>query len=278
MCTAKTKSVPAVERALTIFEIMGAARKGLTLSEIARSLELPKSSVHYVLSTLERRGYLYRRGERGRYMFTSKLFSLASSAQSGLGLGEESRPFLRQLMESTGLTVHMALLEQNELVLIEKAEPTPFRLPSWVGKRMAIHCTGLGKALLAHLPEERINQIIRQGLMQYNDNTIVSSRKLLQELARIRQLGYSLDDEEETVGLRCVGAAVLGSGQAIAAISIAGGTHEITSDNLESLAAKLKGTAEKLSRHLMAHAPEMEGSGASDDVLQTSKKETEVSR
>jgi len=254
MSDAKTKSVPAVERALTILEIVASSRKGLTLSEIARKMELPKSSAHYVLSTLERRGYLYRSIGRAHYMFTAKFFTLASSTLSGLSLREEARPSLRRLMESTGLTVHMALLEQNEVVLIEKAEPSPSRLPTWVGKRMAIHCTGVGKALLAYLPEERVNQIIRHGLIRYNDNTIVSARKLLQELARIRQLGYALDDEEETIGLRCLGAPILdGSGQPIAAISIAGTTDEVTPENLEALVAQLKGIARELSRHLATH-------------------------
>ncbi len=256
MSSLKTKSVPAVEKALTIFEMLAASKKGLRLSEMARNMGLPRSSTHYVLLTLQRRGYLFRSGERRRYMFTSKFFSLANSTLSGLSIREQSRPLLRALMERTGLTVHMALLDQDELVLVERiAPPVPFQLATWVGKRMAGHCTGAGKALLAYLPEAILDRVISHGLIRYNDNTIVSPKKLREELAHVRQRGYALDDEEETIGLRCVGAPVLDATKwAIAAISIAGTTSQITPENLTSLTEKLTQTASALTQHLVYDA------------------------
>jgi DNA-binding IclR family transcriptional regulator len=256
MAGLKTKSVPSVERALTIFEMLAASEKGLTLSDVARNLELPRSSTHYIMLTLQRRGYVLRNGERGRYRFTSRFFSLANTTLSGLSLRVQSRPYLRALMEKTGLTVHMALLEQNELVIIEKIEPpVPFQLATWVGKRMAMHCTGAGKALLAYVPEPILDQVIRHGLIRYNDNTIVSPRKLKEELAQVRKRGYAVDDEEETIGLRCVGAPVLGATEsAVATISIAGTTDQITPENLTPMAEVLTQTACALSQHLVYDA------------------------
>src|SRR5690242_17946940 len=120
MLATKTQSVPALERALTILESLSKSRHGLTLSQLARSLELPKSSVHCLLLTFERHGYLHRDEASGRYRLGLRLCDLANVALSGVILREQSAPLLVQLRESTQLTTHMAVLEQDEVVLIEK--------------------------------------------------------------------------------------------------------------------------------------------------------------
>src|SRR5512133_2205804 len=119
----KTPSVPALERALAILELLAASRAGVTLPEVAEKLRLPKSSVHCLLLTLERHGYLHRNEKTNRFLFGAKLFSLGNMALSGLELREVAAPFLRALMESTHLTAHLAILERHEAVLIDKAEP-----------------------------------------------------------------------------------------------------------------------------------------------------------
>jgi DNA-binding IclR family transcriptional regulator len=247
-----TKSVPALERALMILEVLAKSKDGLTLSQITRKLGIPKSSAHSLLLTLERRGYLHRNVQTGRYMFGFKLFSLANMALKNIELREQARPFLKALMESTELTVHMAMLEDNEVVIIDKIEPPGLlKLGTWIGKRMDVHCTGVGKAYIAYLPEEEIDRLIAPGLARYNENTITSARKLKEELARIRKLGYSLDDEEETIGLRCIGAPIFDhTGQVVASISVAGTTAQITSENLTWLAERVKQTASAISRQL----------------------------
>jgi DNA-binding IclR family transcriptional regulator len=246
----KTPSVPALERALAILELLAASRAGLTLPEIAKELRLPKSSVHCLLVTLERHRYLHRNERTNRYLFGSKLFSLGNMTLAGLELRETAAPLLRTLMERTRLTVHLAILERHEAVLIDKVEPPGiFKLATWLGKRMDVHCTGVGKALIAHLPEEDLNVLVReQGLPRHNDNSLVSVRKLKEELARIRQLGYSTDDEEDEVGLRCIGAPIFDhSGKVAAAISISGTTSQIREDNSSALALELKKTAAAVS-------------------------------
>lgn len=248
----KTKSVPAVERALTILEMLANSRTGLTLAEITRHLGIARSSAHYLLSTLERKGYLQRNSQTARYMFGLKLFSLANMALSGLGVREQAVPFLNALREKTRLTVNMAILEHHEVVLIEKVEPPGIlRLATWVGQRLPLHCTSLGKALLAYLPEVELVRLIEPGLLRHNENTIVSAKKLKEQLARIRQLGYSVDDEEATIGLRGIGAPILDpTVRAIASISVAGTTAEITPENSSSLAEKVKQTAVAISQQI----------------------------
>ena len=204
----KTPSVPAVERVLSILELLAGSRAGMPLPDIARELGLPKSSVHCLLVTLERRGYLHRNERTGCYLFGSKLFSLGNLALSGRELRDVAAPFLRALMEKTRLTVHLAVLERNEAVIIDKVEPSSmFKLATWLGKRMDVHCTGVGKALIAYLPDEELRRLVEErGLPRHNENSIVTIRKLKDELVRARRRGYAIDDEEDEIGLRCIGA------------------------------------------------------------------------
>jgi len=248
----KTKPVPALERGLTILEMLANSRTGLTLAEVTRHLALPRSSAHYLLSTLERNGYIQRNKQTSRYVFGLKLFCLANMALSGLEVRQQAAPFLKELGQRTKLTVNMAILDQNEVVLIEKVEPPSiFRLATWVGQRLPVHCTGLGKAFLVHFSEPELDRIIKLGLLRHNENTLVSARKLKDQLQLVRQLGYALDNEEATIGLRGIGVPILDSaGKAIASISISGTTSQITGENLGSLANIVKQTGIAISQCL----------------------------
>ncbi len=247
----KTPSVPALDRGLAVLELIANSRAGLTLPEIGRELELPKSSVHCLLVTLERRGYLRRNERTSRYLFGSKLFSLANLSLSGLKVRQLAAPHMLALTERTGLTTHLAVLERNEAVLVEKVEPRGvFKLATWLGKRMDLHCTSLGKALLSHMREEELARVVREtGLPRHNDNCIASLRKLNEELARGRHLGYSIDDEEDEIGHRCVGAPIFEeAGQIAGAVSISGTTLQLREDNSQALAQEVVRTAQAITR------------------------------
>ena len=250
MSTLRTPSVPSLERALRILEILADSHRGLTLSNLSTRTGLPKSSVHSLLLTLERTGYLHRSEVTGRYLFGIKMFSLATSSINRLELKEQALPFLLPLAQETGLTVHMAIPERGTAILIEKIDPPGLiRLATWPGKQMDLHCTGVGKALLAHLPKEEVSKLIRgYGLPQHNSKTLSSAKRLREELAQIREQGYSYDDEEDEIGLRCIGAPVLDhNGVCIAGISIAGTTAQIHPDNLDVLARRVRKVADTIS-------------------------------
>jgi DNA-binding IclR family transcriptional regulator len=250
---ARTRSAPAVDRALSILEMLATTGHGLTLPDLARRLDLPKSSVHCLLLTLERRGYLIRNECTGRYLFGLRLFGLAKLALCRIGLRERAAPFLRELMRRTHLTVHMAILEQDEAVVVEKFEPPGMlQLASFVGKRMELHCSGVGKALLAYLSEDELARLARQrGFVRYNENTITSVTRLRQEAARIRRVGYSFEDEEGEIGFRCIGCPIFDhSGAVTAAISLAGTTGQINAHNLDWLINEIRQTALAISRTL----------------------------
>jgi DNA-binding IclR family transcriptional regulator len=176
----KTRSVHAVERALRIFEMLAQSKQGLALPEVARNLGLPKSSTHCLLLTLERQGYLQRDVKTRRYLFGLKIFSLANMALAGVKLREQAAPHLKALMARTRLTVHLAIRDDDDAVVVDKIDPPGLmRLATWVGKRMDLHCTGVGKALLAYLPQEEFDRLVaRHALPRHNENTVVSPRRL----------------------------------------------------------------------------------------------------
>jgi len=214
--------------------------------------------VHCLLLTLERSSYVHRDPQSGRYRIGLRVFDVASRALSGIAEREQASPYLRQLMQTTRLTAHMAILEQDEVLLVEKIDPPGLPRPAtWIGKRMDMHCTAVGKALIAYLPDEEVDRLIlKHGLLRHNDNTISSLKRLKQDLAAIRAQGYSLDDEEEEIGVRCIGAPVFDSrNELAAAISVTGTTEQIDAETFPQLAAAVKQTAAAISRRLVSPAP-----------------------
>jgi DNA-binding IclR family transcriptional regulator len=236
-----TQSVPALERGLLILEHLAKSRNGVTLAHITQKLQLPRSTSHAILLTFQRCGYVQREEETGRYRLGFRLHALANMALSGISLRGHAAPYLYQLMRNIGLTVHLAILEEGEAILIDRIEPPGApRLATWVGKRMGLHCTALGKALIAKLPENELTDMIRrQGMIRHNENTIGSMKKLRVACDSVMQLGYATDDEEEEIGVRCIGAPVLNSmGQVVAAISISGTKNQIPDISIKALLVK----------------------------------------
>jgi DNA-binding IclR family transcriptional regulator len=263
MAAVKTPSVPALERGLAILELVAGSRTGLTFSQITRHLDFPKSSIHCLLLTFEREGYLSRSETTGRYFCGTKLVRISNTAMQGVMLRERAAPVLRGLMDRTELTVHMAIFEAGEATLIAKVQRVGTqKVATWVGKRIDVHCTSLGKCLVASMPEPELEHLVQEhGLLRHNENTIVSLSRLKQELAGIRQKGWAIDDEEEEIGYRCIGAPVLGKeGRAIAAVSISGTTEQIRNENYTALVQEVTRAAAELSEHL----------GVFSDVEQTS--------
>jgi DNA-binding IclR family transcriptional regulator len=253
MRAAKTPSAPALQRGLAILERIAKSRRGLTFAQLTRHFDVAKSSVHTLVLTLEREGYLQRDDVTGRYMTGQKLVQIAGMTLDGLVLRERATPLLRSLVTETGMTAHLAILDRDEVTVVAKIDrPGTHRIATWVGKRMDVHCTSLGKCLIAHLSEEEVNRLIAdRGLLRHNENTIVSLARLKLELARTRALGYALDDEEEELGWRCIGAPVCDrDGRVIAAVSVAGSIDRINADTIEEIAAQVRAAAAGISREL----------------------------
>jgi DNA-binding IclR family transcriptional regulator len=254
MASLKTASPPAVDRASAILEEVARSSRGLRLPEMAYRLGLPKSSTHSLLVALERRGYLQRNAATGRYQFGAKIFTLANAGLKGMALRETSYPILAALMRQTGLNVHMAILDRDHAVLIEQIARIGELAPMfWLGERLELHCTALGKALAAFEPEEQWTRFAREnsGLNRHNDNTICSSRRFLEDLAKTRKRGYAMDDEEVDLGVRCLSVPVFGpSGEAVAAISVSGTCQAVHAENAASLVKLLRNAAAQIGKAL----------------------------
>ena len=243
----------AVDRALNILEAAARRRDGLTNSEISRRLGIPKSSASYILRTLERRGYLRRETETGRYRLGLKILSLGGDAQANLDIADVALPFMRALVERLHLTIHLAVLDQGEAVYIEKVEaPGFFRVNTWVGRRMFLHSTSVGKCLLAWLPKHEVEGLAKQqGLKKRTPKTITTMTRLFADLDHVKQEGYAVDDEENSLGARCLGAPVFdATGNVVAALGASGTLTQVDGADMTRIAESLKDTARRISRQL----------------------------
>ncbi len=243
----------AVERALAILEATAQRAGGLTNSEISRRLGIPKSSASYILRTLERRGYLRRHVESGKYRLGLKVLSLGRDVLAGFDIGPVALPVLRALVDRTQLTAHLAILDHGEAVYIEKVDAPGFiKMDTWVGKRMQVNSTSVGKSLVAHLPRADAEAIVREhGLRKRTPKTITTLPRFLAELEKVRAQGYAVDDEENSMGARCVAAPLFDAlGMVEAAVGVSGTTVQIDESSMSKIVELVKDAARKISRQL----------------------------
>jgi DNA-binding IclR family transcriptional regulator len=205
-----------------------------------------------------REGYVNRSQRTAKFSLGYKLFTLANQALDALRIREVAIPPMRQLMLQTHLTVHMAILERFEAILLAKIVPPGLSsVSTWIGRRMEVHCTGVGKALIAYLAEQDLEELLQSRVFaRHNDNTIVSPKRLRLELETVRKNGYSIDDEEDELGMRCLGAPILAEdGQLLAAVSIAGTVAQVNDENRRDLTAKLLRTATVIAKSISEEGP-----------------------
>ena len=216
--------VQSVDRALTALEhLADADAAGMTLSELARQLEISKSTALSLLRTLMHREFvtLADGGDGPRYRLA--LARLGDKAVGQTGLLDVAMPTLRRLTEETGRTARLGVLDDGYVVVIGRVDGPGFiQVQSHVGRRELPHCSALGKSILALLPEDTVREIAsRTGLAARTPHTITTVDALLEELRVARERGYAVDDEEDSVGVFCVGAALIDHrGTCVGAISV----------------------------------------------------------
>jgi IclR family transcriptional regulator, acetate operon repressor len=254
----------AVERALAMLEAVALAPDGLSNAEISRTLEIPKSSASYILRTLEARGYLGRDTGSGKYRVGLKILSLSRGALGGLDVRAVAVPIMRRLMQQTGLTCHLAILDGCEAVYIEKIEPEGFiRMDTWVGRRMPVHATSVGKAIVAYVTAEQLEEILRRGGMEKRTpKTITTPSRLLKELGKVRNQGYAVDDEENNLGARCVAAPVFDErGSILASLGLSGTTQQVSPQSMPRVVEALRDAARHISMS-MGYRPQRRAGSA----------------
>lgn len=242
--------VQSVGRAFEILEVIAAQGGELSLSEIAASVGLPAPSAHRLLRTLVSLGYLRQETSR-RYALAPRLIRLGESAAKQFGAW--GYPVLIGLMEAIGESANMAILDgSNAIYVAQVAGRHSMRMFTEVGRRVPVHCTGVGKALLAQLPPAEVRGIVaRTGMAAQTPHTITQPDRLERELERIRNQGYAVDDAEQELGVRCVAVAVPG-GPASTALSVSGPETRVTWAAVERIVPMLQAAAGALAGHLDA--------------------------
>jgi DNA-binding IclR family transcriptional regulator len=214
-----------LERALMLLDLVARQREGLTNAEISRRMRIAPSTCSYILSRLEREGYVSRDKQSGRYQIGLRLVELAYGALRTIGHRPIVEPALHRLVEQTRLTALVAVWVRGRAVVVDKLEsPESIKVDVDIGYPLHAHSSALGKMLLAHLPPDEFDRFIEEhGLPRRTPKTITSKAKLLQELETVRARGYSTANGEEFVGGRAVAAPIVdGFGRVCAAISGAG--------------------------------------------------------
>lgn len=248
----------AVERALAMLEAVSHSSEGLGNAEISRALGIPKSSASYILRTLETQGYLARDKESGKYRVGLKILSLSRGALGGLDIRGIAQPVMRRLMQQTNLTCHLAILDGPEAVYVEKVEPEGFiRMDTWVGRRMRVHATSVGKAIVAYIPQAELEDILRKRSMERRTaKTITTLPRLLKDLERVRAQGYAVDDEENNMGARCVAAPIFDERGSIAAsLGLSGTTQQVSPQTMPRILELLRDAARHISMGMGYRVP-----------------------
>jgi IclR family transcriptional regulator, KDG regulon repressor len=245
--------VKSVSRALDIINLVSLKKDGLGVTEISNQMDINKSSVYRILSTLVKYGYIDQDQETGRYKLGYRFLEISSKLLESIDLRSEARPYLQELEKETNEVIHLVVYDQGEVVYIEKLEGNEtLRMHSKVGKRAPMHCTSVGKAILAHLPKNDVLDILeRKGLPLHTEHTITDEEEFLQELHKIKQKGYALDLEENEYGIRCIAVPIFDHlGKVVAAVSISGPTIRMTDERIEQLKNSMIPIGHKISARL----------------------------
>jgi IclR family acetate operon transcriptional repressor len=233
--------VQSLERAFELLELMAASGGDVALSQLAAESGLPVPTIHRLVRTLVSSGYVLQMPSR-RYTLGPRLIGLGASASQKVEAW--ASPHLRSLAEATGESANLAMLDVDRVVYVAQAAPTrhTMRMFTEVGRRVYAHCTGVGKAMLAQLPDDTVRRLVASaGLPATTEHTITDVTTLLAELGRVRERGYAIDDGEQELGVRCVAVAVPGSH--ISAVSVSGPASRVTPEAVPALAAVLRESA-----------------------------------
>jgi len=247
----KKSHVQSVERALRLLELLAEDGGEVSLTEIAERLQWPKSTVYGILTTLRDYRFVDQSTQNGRYRLGIRLFEFGHRVARNWDIREIALPVMQKLNKLLGEMVQLATEDSGEVFYIEKIDSTHIiRIVSDIGVRLPMHCSALGKAMLAHRSQSEIRRILgRNGLRRMTLNTITDPAKMEVELAKVKRLGYAVDDQEIMEGLRCVAAPIRNkNGEVQYAVSISGLAERLSGEYLENVKKAVIEAAAEISR------------------------------
>ncbi len=242
-----------VDRAIAVLKTFSEEEPELGVTELSQRLELSKSTVHRLLASLQRARLVDQDPKTEKYRLGIALVRLAGLVLKQIDVWQVSRPFLRSLAEVCEETVNLAVLTgDGKVINIDGvSSPRMVRNVGWIGREMLPHCVASGKALLAYLPQQRLERILAKGLPRFTEETIADPILLREELKRVRQQGYAVAHEELEIGLVAVAAPIWNhEGKVVAAVSVSGPSFRLSSEKIPELAELTRRTTNDISHQL----------------------------
>ena len=246
--------IRSLAKGLKIMELLS-NNEALTVTQVAKLMNMNRAGSHRFLSTLKELGYADK-DESSRYYLTSKMIELGMKVLDRFEIRKIARPFLQELSTKFNESINLGYFNGEEVLTIDKIDSTEIlRMDAGIGGGEPAYCTSLGKTIIAFLPDTQLEEYLQKiELTPFTPNTVISKDKLKEELIQIKENGYSIDDEELSVGLRCVGAPLFDhSGQALYAISISGPSIRMGSKRIEEIQRELKKICKNLSGKMGNH-------------------------
>ncbi len=242
-------TVQSLIRAIDILDLVSQNKEGINVTEISDQLKLHKSTAYRLLSTLEYKNFV-KKDKNKKYKVGKRVIEIGYQALNNIDLRKEMRPILQELGEITEETIHLGVLDNFKVFYIDKVETShTIRMYSSIGKGGPLYCTGIGKALLAFSEQKYISKFLKQvRFVKYTDNTIINKKELKDELVKIKQSGYAIDNMEHENNIRCVAAPIFDySGELIAAISISAPTQRMSMKRATKLSKLIVDYTKKMS-------------------------------
>lgn len=241
-----------VATAIRLLNAFSEEEDEIGVSALSKRLGIAKSTVHRLAVTLVAEGVLEQNPENEKYRLGIALFRLGALVRHRMNVSNEAKPYLVELRELTGETVHLAILNQNQIMYVYNLESRQaIRARSDVGVRKPAYCTAEGLAMLAYQPEETVESVIAGGLVRRTPHTNTDTARLRSTLQEIRQRGYAVEDEESEIGVRCIAAPIRdAAGAVIAAVGVAGPVQRLSKRAISNFAPNVVRSAESVSGRL----------------------------
>ncbi len=249
---AKGYFAPSVKKAFEILRVISRSREGMGISELARNLDMAKSTVHGMTSALEESGAVRRDPVTKRYTLGFTLFELGRAAYSQVDLKLLARPIMETLMEKTGTSVFLGLLNGEHVTILDVVESkSELKITSPIGTRLPLIAGAVGKVILSRMDEDQAIKLVRKkGLNRFTANTMTSPELYLEEIRSARKRGYATDDEEYIAGVRAVASPVLEESQLMGALWAVGFKASLDGEKMKTLIAETRKAAEAINRRV----------------------------
>lgn len=238
-------------KAIEVLECFTPQKPEQGITEISQKLGFYKSNVHNILSTLEKKGYIQRNHDTGKYRLGLKILDLGHVVSTNIGFREIILPYMQEVSRETGETSYLGIPGDGDVVYLESCS-APNLLPArnMLGLRAPMYCTGIGKAMLAYLPEEKARQVLECEFTRFTENTIVDSIALRKEMEAIRERGYAIDNMEHEFGIKCIGMPIFKNGCIVAGLSVSGPSLRFDSGRMVYYAEVLKKSTISIQKRL----------------------------